>query len=317
MAFHPFRRSCAVFLVAGFGLLTGATPPIMAQSVSESNVPLILTASVKGSRPAPELRQDDIAIQLKGRPAEIRSFTPLRGQDAGLQLVFLFDESAPASLSLQFPSIGKFIRSLPPTAEVGIAYMANGRAVFQQTLISDHELAAKALRLPNSIPGVTGSPYFCLSDLAKHWPSDAKVRRVVFMVTNGRDPYYQQADMQDPYLDAAISDSQKARLLVYSIYFHDRGFSGAGSLGTLFGQSYLLKMAQDTGGESYSEAMTTPVSFDPFLEKFRTSLESQYRVEVAASGSGLQRVRVTSKLKNVKIIAPSMVYVGSLEAHGK
>jgi hypothetical protein len=307
-------RTWPVLLAAA--LWVSAAVPQLAAGQAESeqsaaNAQFVITAKAKGSQEAPLLKQGDISVELNGKPVQVASFTPLRGSDAKLQLVFLFDESTPSYLALQFPSIRKFIGSLPPGAEVGIAYMANGRAVFQQTLTSDHSKAASSLRLPNSIPGVSGSPYFCLSDLAKHWPSKTKTRRVVFMVTNGQDPYYQQANMQDPYLDASISDSQKAGLLVYSIYFHDRGFGSTGRLGTLFGQSYLLKVANDTGGETYSEAQTTPVSFDPFLKKFKTSIENQYMVGIVAKGKGLERVKVKTNLKNVKVSAPSAVNVSA------
>ena len=108
----------------------------------------------------------------------------------------------------------EFILGLPASTEIAVAYMSNGRAVMAQKMTADHKLAADSLRLTNGIPGITGSPYFCLSDLAKHWPSQEKARRVVFMVTNGEDPYYRSRDMQVPYLAAAIRDSQKARLLV-------------------------------------------------------------------------------------------------------
>jgi hypothetical protein len=280
-------------------------------SAQAANAQFVITAKAKGSQETPLLKQGDVSVDLSGKPVQVASFTPLRGSDAKLQLVFLFDESAPSYLALQFPSLRKFTGSLPPGAEVGIAYMSNGRAVFQQTLTSDHAKAANSLRLPNSIPGVSGSPYFCLSDLAKHWPSKTKTRRVVFMVTNGQDPYYQQANMQNPYLDAAISDSQKAGLLVYSIYFNGRGFGSTGPLGVLFGQSYLLKVANETGGQTYSEAQTTPVSFDPYLKQFKTSLENQYTVGIVAKGKGLERVKVKTSLRNIKITAPTAVNVSA------
>lgn len=271
---------------------------------------LIVTARPRGSRPAPALQQNDVTVLVKDHPAEVTEWTPLQGANSGMQLVFLFDESAPDYLALQIPSIRKFIEALPPSAEVAVAYMSNGRAVMAQTLTADHALAAKSLRLTNGIPGISASPYFCVSDLAKHWPSQANTRRVVFMVTNGEDPYYQGRDLEDPYVRAAIRDSQKAGLLVYSIYFRDRGTAGGGSLSTLYGQSYLLKLATRTGGEAYNETMMSPVSFDPYLEQFKASLDSQYRVTVAARGSGLEQVKVKSKAHGVKLAGPSAAMVG-------
>jgi hypothetical protein len=258
----------------------------------------------------PELQQEQVSVSVNGRSAPITQWASLR--DSGqLQLVFLLDESTPSSLAIQFASLRKFIESLPPKAEVAIAYMSNGRAVMQQPLTSDHAAAAKALRLPNSIPGISGSPYFCLSELAKKWPSQAKTRRVVFMVTNGEDPYYRSRDLQDPYVRAAIADSQKAGLVVYSLYFHDVASPGFGSEQSLFGQSYLLMVSQATGGEAYTEAMTTPVSFDPFLKQFGVALNNQYWATVSSGRSGLQPIKVDVKEKGVKLRAPKRVNFGS------
>lgn len=287
-----------------------------AQAQNSATAEFVVTAQArKSSQPVPQLQQRDIEVRLSNRPVEIASFTPAISDHAQVQLVFLFDESTPGYLSLQFPSLRKFMDALPSTTEVAVAYMANGRAVMAQTLTTDHALAGKSLRLTNSIPGISGSPYFCLSDLAKHWPSppQANTRRVVLMVTNGQDPYYTQADMQDPYLSSAIADAQKAGLLVYSIYFHDVGFRSTGRLGVLFGQNYLEQVSSDTGGNAYNKTTISPVSFDPYLKEFKTALENQYFVSVPATGKGLQRLQVKTKVSGLKVVAPAMVQVGAVK----
>jgi hypothetical protein len=308
-------RIASVVLLAGISLASVA--PAAAQVMNgEGNRDghLIVTVNQRGSRPVPTLQQKDVTVLLKNKPAEITGFTSLRGQNSGLQLVFLFDDSAASYLALQIPSIRKFIEALPSSVEVAVAYMSNGRAVMAQTLTRDHTLAGKSLRLTTSVPGVSASPYFCLSDLAKHWPSQTSLqtmpRRVVFMVTNGEDPYYTGGDLQDPYVRAAIMDSQRAGLLVYSIYFRDNGFRSRGRLGVLYGQSYLLMVSSETGGMAYNNGMMSPVSFDPFLQQLKTSLENQYLLTIAAQGSGLQRVKVNSNLPDLKLTAPTAVNVG-------
>lgn len=313
------RVASAALLIAGITLAAAAPTKVTAQMNSQqpenpSAAGLVVTAEGRGSRPVPQLHQSDVTVTVKKRPAQVTGLKAY-GADGPLQLVFLFDESNRSYVALQFPSIRKFVEALPPSAEVAIAYMANGRAVMTQTLTSDHALAAKGLRLPNGMPGISGSPYFCLSDLAKKWPSKARSRRVVFMVTNGEDPYYPGRDLQDPYVAQAISDSQKAGLLVYSIYFRNTGFSG-GSLGTLFGQSYLLRVANETGGVAYSQALSSPVSFDPFLKQFRTSLDNQYRLTFDAQGSGWQPVSVKSKVPDVKLKAAAKVDLGAANNGG-
>ncbi|MHB1793458.1 MAG: vWA domain-containing protein [Acidobacteriaceae bacterium] len=305
------RIASSVLFAAIVGMGAGVASPAMAQTENVAGqAHLVVTVNANKSRPLPPLPQSDIAVKLKGRPADIVSWVPLKGPNANLQLVFLIDEGVRSYWALQIPDLKKFIDALPPSTAVAVAYMDNGRAVMAQTLTTDHALAVKALRLTNGIPGISGSPYFCLSDLARnYWRSPASVRRVVFMVTNGEDPYYRSRDMQDPYVAAAIQDAQKAKLLVYSIYFRNQGAGGPNSFSTLIGQSYLQRVADETGGQFYSMAMMSPISFDPFLKQFKQSLERQYLLTFAAGNTGWQQVQVQSKVKGLKLTAPRAIYV--------
>lgn len=296
----------ATLVAAGAGI----APSAMAQTENTSGqAQVIVTVDANQSKAPAPLQQGDITVKVKGRATNIAGLTPIADATEPTQLVFLFDESARSYLALQIPDLKKFMEGLPASTEVAVAYMSNGRAVMAQTLTADHKKAADSLRLTNGIPGITGSPYFCLSDLAKHWPSQEKARRVVFMVTNGEDPYYKSRDMQDPYVAAAIQDSQKAGLLVYSIYFRNTFGGGSGSFSTLMGQSYLTRVANETGGQFYSMAMSSPVSFEPFLKQFKQSLDRQYMLTFAVGDTGWQRVQVQSKTRGVKLTAPQAIYV--------
>ena len=155
----------------------------------------------------------------------------------------------------------------------------------------------------------SGSPYFCLSNLAKNWPSKERVpRRVVFMVTNGVDPYYGSADLQDPYVGAAIKDAQQAGLLVYSMYFANRGMGNRNDFRILAGQSYLLRVANETGGDFYSLAFSSPISFEPYLQQFDQSLNSQYLLTLAVEQPGWQQVSVKSKRRR-ETVCPAAVCI--------
>lgn len=152
----------------------------------------------------------------------------LAGNLADLQLFVLLDDSTRStSLGVQLPELKRFLKSLPSTTEVAVGYMRNGTFGLAQAFTSDHAKAAAALRLPASIPGENGNPYFALSDLAKHWPSKQFThRRAVLMLTDGVDRYYSAAMMDDPYVDAAIHDALKQGVMVYSIYLRGAGVYG-------------------------------------------------------------------------------------------
>src|SRR5215472_2447201 len=158
---------------------------------------------VPKSGEVPDLQRQNLKVWADGKESSVTQWQSLHGDRAGLEFVVLIDDSARSSFGLQMNDLAKFIQSLPPTALVGVAYMQNGRAVFAQNLTPDHALAAKAIRLTGGVPGGNASPYFCLSDLAKHWPSeDPKNRREVLMVTDGIDRYNLRYDPDDPYLQA-------------------------------------------------------------------------------------------------------------------
>ncbi|MHB1936118.1 MAG: hypothetical protein ACYCOR_05995 [Acidobacteriaceae bacterium] len=305
------RIASAVLVAALLGTSAVVASSAVAQTENMAGqAHVVVTVNANKSHRGRFLPQSDIAVKLKGRPVDIVSWKPLKGPNANLQLVFLIDEGVRSYWTLQIPDMQKFIESLPSSVAVAVAYMDNGRAQMAQTLTTDHAKAAKSLRVTNGIPGISGSPYFCLSDLAKNfWHAPAKTRRVVFMVTNGQDPYYTSRDMQDPYVAAAIQDSQKAEILVYSIYFRNRFSSGPNSFSTLIGQSYLQRVADETGGQFYSMAMISPVSFEPFLKQFRASLNRQYLLTFAADKTGWQSVQVQSKVSGVKLTAPKAIYV--------
>jgi hypothetical protein len=258
------------------------------------------------------LEPADLTVLRNNTPAPIIHLDRLSGALADMQLFILLDDSSrSSSLSLQFPELRKFLESLPATTQVAVGYMRNGTFGLAQAFTADHHQAAQSLRLPTSIPGENGSPYFVLSDLAKHWPSkQATNRRAVLMLTDGVDPYYGAPDMDDPYVTAAIHDTLKESVLVYSIYLRGAGPYGRSDWVTNFAQSRLMEVSAETGGYAYSMGLTDPVTISPFLKDFRDRLDNQYRVTIEAwDRKGVQPVKLHSELRELKIDAPTHVYV--------
>ena len=189
--------------------------------------------------------------------------------------------------------------------------MHNGTFSLTQAFTTDHSKAASSLRLPMSIPGGNGSPYFVLSDLAKRWPSkEATGRRIVLMLTDGVDRYYDNSQVDDPYVDESIHDALKQGLMVYSIYIRDSGLYDLGSRTTLFAQSRMSQVSQETGGYAYFQDFSNPVSVQPFLSDFENRLAHQYEVTVeAANRKGVREARVRSEVAGMKIQGPTRVLV--------
>jgi hypothetical protein len=288
--------------------------PAVAQQGDTVAAQAVVTVVPKGGE-APNLPQQSLKVWADGKESEVTQWQPLRGDRAGLEFVVLIDGSARSSIGLQLNDLSKFIQSMPPTTLVGIAYMQNGRAAFEQNPTADHALAAKALRLTSGPPGSSASPYFCLSDLAKHWPSeDPKNRREVLMVTDGIDRYNLRYDPDDPYLQAAITDSQRAGLIVYSIYFRDTGHLDNSGYETNSGQSLLTQVAQSTGGKLYWQGLGNPVSFQPYLDDLSKRLANQYELGFTARAKSKQEfvdLKVRTDVSRVSIDAPQRVAIGA------
>ncbi|MGA6982488.1 MAG: hypothetical protein WBZ11_13110 [Candidatus Sulfotelmatobacter sp.] len=275
-------------------------------------VHMVVTVEALHGSEVPEVGRRDVMVLEKRNRDQVTDWVPAQGDNAALELFILMDDSSNMSLGTQLDDLRKFIDSQPASTKIGVAYMQNGMAKMQQNLTADHALAAKALRLPAGLPGINGSPYFSLSDLVKRWPETA-ARREVLMVSDGIDRYYGQADLQDPYLNAAIDDAQRANIVVYAIYTPGAGHYGHDYWQSYWGQIYLSKLADETGGEGYYIGFQgPPVSFAPYLKQMDGSLSHQYLLTFIPrpqKKSGLQSIKLTTEVSNAELVGPHKVYV--------
>ncbi len=274
---------------------------------------VITVLPARDKEAAPNLTQQDLSIKVNGKETSITNWIPMRGANDKLELVVLIDGSARTSLGTQMSEISKFISSLPPNAKVAIAYMDNGNSQFTGPLSTDHAAVLKGLHLPGGIAGGNASPYFCLSDLAKRWPSnDRAARREVVVIGDGVDRYNPRYDPEDPYVQAAIADSVRAGLIIYSIYWRDQGRLSATGYENNAGQNLMLQVTQATGGNSYWEGMGNPVSFQPYFQDLDRRLQNQYELSFTAPLKGKPEV-ASLKLKvsgiSGKVDAPEKVYL--------
>jgi hypothetical protein len=293
--------------------MPGAFRTAAAQETSTGRA--VVTAETKAAEGVTTIPKQSISVYENRKLLDVSGWTPLRGARSGLQLVVLLDDSSRGNLGLQLNDIRSFLSGLPPTVQVAIGYMRNGTPNLVQNFTNDHAQAAKALRLPQGIAGGNGSPYFCLSDLVKHWPGgNNNVRREVIMVTDGVDRYSGgRFDPDNPYVRAATSDAQKAGVIVYSIYYRGAGRFDQSALATDGGQNYLTQISGDTGGKVYLEGFGNPVSFAPFLSDIQRKLQNQYELTfVSTAKPGLQPIRVKTNQPNTSLQFPARVPIGGV-----
>ncbi len=255
----------------------------------------------------------NVELKVDGKQSNVTNWAPAKGPNDPLELVILIDSSARVSLGTQISDIESFVKEMPKNTKIAIAYMENGRAALTAPLSSDPAQVLNGLHLPAGAQGTSSSPYFCLSDLAKHWPShDNTARREVVMITDGVDYYNLHLDLNDPYVQASIEDSIRSGLVVYSFYWKNQGRIDRSEYESNAGQSLLSEVTQATGGNSYWEGTGNPVSFDPFLKDLRQRFQNQYRLSFSAPLKDKPQVeRLSLKIQgaDAKVYAPQQVLV--------
>lgn len=284
------------------------------QTPSAGGVPshIVVTVEPKHGNEAPTIRQEDVMV-FEGHDRDtVTGWTPLKGDRAGLELFVLIDDELSTMVGNQLDDIRKFINEQPASTKVGVAYMQNGTARVLQDPTSDHDQAAKVLRLPLGIGGANASPYFSLSDLVKRWPQSNE-RRAVLMVSDGIDRYYGTGDLQDPYLEAAIDEAAKAGIIVSAIYSPGAGHYGHSYWQNYWGQIYLSELADRTGGEAYYIGFTgAPVTFTPYLDSLNRRLGNQYLLEFLAKPpkkAGWAQIRLRTEVQNVDLVSAGRAWV--------
>jgi hypothetical protein len=299
----------ALLSLAAAGGELYAAPP---NTPGATRMVITLQPEHKGGQVPASLQPGEVIVTEGKTNLPVTGFERLAGSFANMQLFVLLDDSTrSASLGTHLPELQAFLTSLPPETQVAVGYMHNGTFALAQAFTTDHARAAASLRLPLAVPGENGSPYFVLSDLARHWPSKEPTRRrAVLALTDGVDRYYDSSIEDDPYVNQAIHDSLANGVMIYSIYLRGAGFYGRGAWTANMAQSRLLQVTAETGGYAYFQAFTDPVAIEPFLGDFKQRLDHQYELTLQPlSARGVQAVKLRTELPGVKVEGPSRIYV--------
>lgn len=283
----------------------GCCAPAFAQN-------LVVTAEGRHGAAPPEVTKDEVSVQLNRGLARVESWTPLRGDNAALQLYIAIDDGEDTDLSIQFGSLKKLIREQPASTQIGLVYLRYGTARIESPLTTDREQTARALRIPLGDPGITGSPYIALSDLIHKWPAPPSpdVRREVLLISDGID-LYSEPNPENPYLLTAIADAQRAGIPVHSIWYAGAGHIGHSYFHINWGANFLSELGDATGGEAYWQGFSAPVVFDSFLNDFSQRLRNQYLLTVSLDNAKgkLVPIRVVCSNPQVSLVTARMLYL--------
>src|SRR5713101_10010216 len=284
----------ALVLVSGvFAANTVAAGP--------GTVTMTVTAVGKKNISPPLVTKDDVQLYLNKERTQIADWK----HGGKLYLAVLIDDSLESGIANQWSDLKAFLAGQPDTTYISIAYARNGTAMLAQDFTNDHELAAKALRLPLGGGGAFSSPYLALLDLMKRWPSSPD-RRSILLFSSGIDYFRGDFWIKPTDLDSTVSRAQKQNINIWTIYAPDAGHRARGFFLISRAQSYLSQLSDDTGAESYYLGTGAPVTFKPYFDELALHLSNQYLLTFKASGGAkgrFQRVKVHTEMPHVEFLA--------------
>jgi len=281
----------------------------------------------------PVLGPQNVTVKQGKMTLKVNQVIPAQGDNAGLQLIILIDDTVDSNIGSNLNDIRDFINAQPKSTAIGIAYMSNATFRITQNFTDDHALAVKAVRLPLGRLSTMDSPYLSLISLVKSWPQQ-KLRREVLMISDGMDPLRSRTPSSrsttpgrsagaapsrnttmptiSPDASSASTICQRYGVIVHSIYATGAGRRGRNAWEAQLGQSGIAKIIDETGGEYYSLGTSNAISFKPYLDRLQKVLGSQYYLEFQATPGkkdGLQRVDILTDLANADIAAADNVWV--------
>jgi hypothetical protein len=278
-----------------------------ALAAGPGTVNLTVTAVGKKDTSPPIVTKEDLQFYLNKERTQVADWK--HGEK--LYLAVLIDDSLDSGIANQWSDLKAFLVGQPDNTYVSVAYARNGTAMLAQDFTNDHELAAKALRLPIGSGGAFSSPYLALLDLMKRWPTSAD-RRSILLISSGIDYFRGDFGLRSPDLDSTISRAQKQNVNVWTIYAPDAGHRGGGFFLVSRAQSNLSQLSDETGAESYFLGTGAPVTLKPYFDELSTHLSNQYLLTFKASGGPkgrFERARVATELPHVEFLAAAQVFL--------
>jgi len=304
------HRPTLVRLGVFFGaLLLIASGSSYAQTSPAGSGTVTFTVTAVGKKEdAPPIAKDDVQLFQGKERKQIGDWM----KDENLFLVILIDDSIDTAAGSQWEYLKDFIMGQPATTHIAVGYLRNNTVMIAQDFTTNHDLAAKALRLPIGTGALGSSPYLATMDMLKRWPQTGP-RRSIVLITSGIDYFRGNGfGVFSPDLDSLIRRAERQNTNIWSIYYPSSGHRGRAFYLVNLAQTNIDKLSEDTGAESFFLGSGVPVSIKPYLDEIATHLSNQYLLTFAGSGGPkgkFQSVKVKTELPDVEFFAPAAVFL--------
>lgn len=295
---NVLKRSGFLFAIGAFAFFSAFQLP-SASAAEPGSVTMTVTALGKKDAAPPAINKEDVQFFVNKERTQIANWR--HGEK--LYLAVLIDDSLDSDVASQWNDLKEFFNAQPDTTYISVSYARNGSAELAQDFTNNHELDAKALRIPIG-PQAFSSPYLSLIDLLKRLPAGPTERRSILMISSGID-YFHGNFPESPDLQSAYERAQKENVNIWSIYYPDAGHLGRRWFRAFRGQNDLSRLAESTGAESYYLGVTEAVTFKPYLDELSAHFRNQYLLTFRGSGGPkgrFQRVHLGTETPGVQFL---------------
>lgn len=258
------------------------------------------------------LQLDRLIVKENGDEQQILSIRSV--EEAPLSLAVLVQDDLGSGFNLQISELKKFITALPRGSRVMVAYLRGGSAQIRQRFTTDLDAAANSLRIVSSSNATAPrNPFDSVIDVLNRFDALPTGRRAILMVSDGLDVsngVSNASPAQSIDLDRAILRAQRKSVAVFSVYSPSSSNPNENSTLTLFGQSSLQRLSDETGGRAFFQGSSAPISFVPFFKDLSLLLTRQFLLTYLSTNmkKGYYKVQVTSTNPEVKIEHPRGYY---------
>ncbi|MDQ4122305.1 MAG: hypothetical protein M3209_12775 [Acidobacteriota bacterium] len=281
------------------------------QTARPITIPISVRAgNVKVSETRGEvIEAGNITVKENGEERTILSLR--KTSESPMHFAVLIQEDVDATVNLELEGIANFIRRLPRGSRVMVAYLRGGTIQIRQKFTEDLEKASKSLRILGGSSASPFNPYVGVMEAVERFENLPLGRRAMLVVSDGLDigrGIDSASPAQSMDLDRAILKAQRNGIAVYTIYAATPATNGNSRLAS-FGQSSLLRLADETGGRAFFSGLSTPVSFSPFLRELGASLSRQFALTYLSTekDNRFRRIEIISDSREVVIEYPKGV----------
>jgi len=265
-----------------------------------------VTIRLRGSKPV-EMRIVDYLLREDG---EMQSILSMRSpMDSPLTLALLMQDDLDPSASTEIRNLEKFIPNQPEDSRVMIGYIRSGTLDVRRKFTTDLNRAAQAVRAPLSVASAAPfNPYVEIIEGLKKFDSQPLGRRAMIVVSDGID-VSRGVDSSTATgsldLQRAITEAQRRSVAVYSIFVPPA--APVSQTIDLNGESCLEHLSNETGGRAFFQGISTPVSFEPFLNQIASLMSKQIALTYLSTHTkkGFHKLDIKPLDRDVEIRHPA------------